>query len=155
MKHLWRWLGFLLIVLQLSTLIGVDYNASAQTNHRDETRPLLLSLQEDFSPQHSPTEIKSRAFAGSAVLPLQGIQTVYAVVQDENLNPVERAHVTITAQKAGEDITSPLRCYTNAQGFCRVQFPVIDDTPGLVEVFISATYRLLTTQTKTSFQIWW
>jgi hypothetical protein len=81
--------------------------------------------------------------------------TLYVIVKDQKRLSVPRASVEfIVRYPDGHEeryITDP----TNEHGFSRMQFKVSEQLPGMVEVFVTATYRDLNQDTRTSFRIWY
>ena len=109
----------------------------------------------DNIPQPPITDLKLRAFAATSVMPLTGSQTLFAVVQDQNLNPVEGARVNFTVLYANGDLQRLQMPATDERGVTQVRFRVNVQEPQVVKVTVHAEFRTIETQTKTSFQTWW
>ncbi len=119
-----------------------------------EEPQLLLPNIDDNIPQ-PVIQLNVRAFAGHAVMPLRGEQTLYVVVQDQNLRPVPNAQVTILSQlPSGKQIFIDMPL-TDENGITSVSFLVNAQTQGIAEVLVSAQYGDFFEQTFTSFRIWW
>lgn len=98
--------------------------------------------------------IQARAFAWKAVIQPNDVQTVYVIVQDQTLRPVEDAIAAVTiyfANGSPRSVSLP----TNQYGVVIIPFEVSDQPPGsLVTVFVQVYYQGLTSNAMTSFRIW-
>jgi hypothetical protein len=96
-----------------------------------------------------------KAFTTQALIPSGSSQTVYAVVVDQQLNPVAGANVTISFKQAG-DLRQIAAQPTNEDGITQVTFPV-GELPfnQVVEVGVEAQYQGQVEHTATWFRIWW
>ena len=100
-------------------------------------------------------ELHPQAVVAHPVLGGEGVQTVYVVVRDQNLLPVESAAVTLVAHFPGETRTLLLPP-TDAQGVSSLDMRFENQTPGTevdLEYFVSSGTVL--TMTRDSFRIWW
>lgn len=111
--------------------------------------------QIDNIPPQSLLDIKVRAFVASPIMPLSGNQTLYVIVQDQVRGPVANAEVVFTLRYPGRAEQTLGMNPTNQRGITSIQFPVNMDTPGTIEILVTARYGTFVKQTKTSFQIWW
>jgi hypothetical protein len=100
-------------------------------------------------------DIKTRAFAASAVTSTSGSQVLYVIVQDQNRNPVENASINFEVVFPDGTILPYHMDFTDENGITSQRFAINGQDPGFVEIKITATYRTMQSQTKTSFQIWW
>jgi len=99
--------------------------------------------------------LKVRAFPQSAVLPASGKQTLFVIVQDQNLLPVSNAQITMIVKlPSGQLERVIIPELTDKLGIARYTFNFSDQNVGLAEVFVSATFETLEAQTVTSFRIW-
>jgi hypothetical protein len=114
-----------------------------------------LLRQKDNLPQ-TILRLNVRAFPERAVTSLQGRQTVYVVVQDQNLLPVADVQIFLRLRlPSGEKTDLFLQAHTDEKGLARLSLPFQVDQPG--ELIIEVTARLddLQGQTISSFQAWW
>jgi hypothetical protein len=129
--------------------LGVEYFQAAGEEAR-----LLLPNIEDNLPQ-SIVQLQVSAFPAQAVMPFQGTQTVYVVVQDQNLRPV--ANVALELQlrlPSGATGTYSLPP-SDENGLSQASFTVEARSPGVAEVEVSARFDSFQEETLTSFRIWW
>jgi hypothetical protein len=112
-------------------------------------------------PRSDPTIIRTilslqaRAFPETAVLAPRGNQSLYVIIQDQNLMPVSNATVVLIVKYPSgkeEPYVAPL---TDDNGITKIQFPISEQTQGIVDVSIKASYDSLEDTTRTSFRIWW
>jgi hypothetical protein len=99
--------------------------------------------------------LQARAFPETAVLAPRGNQSLYVIIQDQNLMPVSNATVILTVKYPSgkeEPYVAPL---TDDNGITKIQFLVSEQTQGIVNVSIKASYDSLEDTTRTSFRIWW
>lgn len=123
-----------------------------QTHHEDSE---LLRPNRNNIPQQSIMDLQIHAFAGISIMPPRGMQTLYVIVQDQNLNPVQNAMVNFEVKFPNGESISIQMDDSNQRGVSVKKFPINVQTQGIAEIIVNATYRTLQTQTKTSFQIWW
>ncbi len=81
--------------------------------------------------------------------------TLYVIVKDQKRLSVPGASVGFIVHYPDGHEERYIMVPTNEHGFSRYQFPVNDQIPGMVEVFVTATYRDLDQGTRTSFRIWY
>jgi hypothetical protein len=99
--------------------------------------------------------LRLSAFPARSVTTSEGVQTVYVVVQDQNLLPVENAKVKMTVSlPSGEqkEFTLPP---TNERGISQQTFAFDSQAYGLVRIEITASFKDLVQRTVTSFRLWW
>jgi len=99
-------------------------------------------------------ELQVNAFVDHSVMPPNGLQQVFVVVQNQTLSPVPGAQVVIRIQlPSGEvqDFSMPL---TDSNGVSDVSFIVQDEPAGLVHVIVVVRTNELEFSTETSFRIW-
>ena len=99
-------------------------------------------------------ELKVNVFVDHAVMPPNGLQEVYVIVQDQTLQPVSGAHVVIhiyLPSGGKQDFSMPL---TNSNGLAEVSFIVQDQPAGLVHIVVEARSNELHVTTETCFRIW-
>lgn len=120
-----------------------------------ENPSYLLPIQNDNIPQ-PVLDLTLRAFPQSAVLPQEGNQTIYVIVQDQNLLPVSGAMVTLKLTlPSGRSQNIIIPEATNQEGITKYSFNYSGEPTGLAKVVLSAAYNRLQKQTVTSFRIWW
>ena len=116
----------------------------------EELRP----NRERYIPQ-SILYIQQRAFVTSSVMPALGQQTLYVIVQDQNMLPIQNAQVTAIVHYPSGKEARYLMDLTDESGITSVQFWVDEETYGTATINITANYDDFEGQTRTSFRIWW
>lgn len=100
--------------------------------------------------------LRVRAFPLSAVLPQTGPQTIFIIVQDQNLLPVSNATVTLVIKMpSGKDRRVVVPDSTNQSGISQYTFNFRDEPTGVAQVIVTAAYEAFRKQTITSFRVWW
>lgn len=120
--------------------------------------PAWRSVALDFIPDNEEIVLALRAhiFVGQAVMPSEGPQTMYVVVQDQNLRPVSGANgVVIVRRSDGVEISYVLNEATDANGISVLEVELRDLPVGLTEVKLDVTWEGLKAHTRTFFQVWW
>ena len=114
-----------------------------------------LLRQKDNMPQ-TILNLNVRAFPQQAVTGLQGRQTVYVVVQDQNLLPVADAQVSLSLRlPSGEKSDLFLQARTDEKGLARLSLPFQVDQPGELILEVTARLNGFHGGTISSFQAWW
>jgi hypothetical protein len=130
--------------------LGVKYFHILKEN------PRRLNPSKEYNiPPQAPIDIKVRAFVARPIMPFNGTQTLYAIVQDQANSPVENAEVSISLLFPGMPEQTLAMNPTNQRGISKIQFPVQLGSPGIVEIVVKAQYSTFEKVTKTSFQVWW
>lgn len=97
-----------------------------------------------------------RATPTKAILPLRSSQTIHISVQDQNLQPVPDAEITVEISlPSGQTLTTQDIAPTDGNGLTQLTFDYQETTPGLVKLLIYAKALGYEKATTTSFQIWW
>lgn len=122
---------------------------------QDEKPYRLRPNLDNAIPQQPTTGLKTRAFVSKPIQSLRGNQTLYVIVQDQYLRPVENAFVVFDVTYPDGTTDSRQMETTNALGVSFLSFPFSVETPGIAELQVTATYQTMQSRTKTSFQIWW
>jgi hypothetical protein len=106
-------------------------------------------------PNNEVLELRVRAFPKQAVATSNDEQTIYVVVQDQNLQPVFGGQGVATIRPAvGETLQQSF--VTDSSGLSVLSFAFTNQPSGqLVTVDISVSYNGLTGKTTTSFRIWY
>ena len=100
--------------------------------------------------------LRVRAFPLSAVMPKNGPQTIFIIVQDQNLLPVSNAGVRLVIKMpSGEDRRVVVPGNTNQSGISQYTFNFSNEPTGVAQVIVTATYEAFRKETITSFRIWW
>ena len=81
--------------------------------------------------------------------------TLYVIVRDQALRELENASVEFVVRYADGKEERYIMDATNRYGFSRMQFPVGETTPGIVEIFVKATFSDFVQETRTSFRVWY
>ena len=115
-------------------------------------RPAEISQD---APTNKVLRLQVRAFPAKAVTTTNDQQTIYVIVQDQNLKPVGRAKGTATIRlPSGETMQKEFDINDNGVGI--FNFGYRDQPNGkLVNVEISVMYSNLKRKTTTSFRIWY
>jgi peptidoglycan hydrolase-like protein with peptidoglycan-binding domain len=100
--------------------------------------------------------LQVRAFPQDAVLPQSGVQTIYIIVQDQNLLPVPGALVILTIKlPSGEEQRIALPGSTDKFGVIKYTFTYSGQPTGVTQVRVTALYDNFQKQSVTSFRIWY
>jgi hypothetical protein len=104
----------------------------------------------------NPVRLQVHAFVTRALIPSQGTQTVYIIVQDQAFQPVEGAFVTMSVyypDGSQYDVRAPA---TNADGISHNSFQVPEmPVNSVVRVEAKITYQTSTADATTWFRSWW
>jgi hypothetical protein len=103
------------------------------------------------------TNLQVRAFVEQALLPAYSQQTIYIIVQDQNLAPVQGANINLKVFHPGRSEPQLLTPFiTTENGLSSEQFS-IDNIPAkdVVRIEVTASYQGLTSSTSTWFRVWW
>jgi hypothetical protein len=131
-------------------------NIGTQYFHNHNENPILLRPNNDDNIIPQPiTEITVRAFVGTPVMPFNGTQTLFVIVQDQNHDPVEGAAVSFNLTYPNGDIRPFQMRPTNARGISILKFSIHVESPGIIEIQVTGTLEPFQEDTKTSFQVWW
>jgi hypothetical protein len=97
-----------------------------------------------------------RAYPLKAVTARQDLQTIFIIVQDQNLVPVQGAEVSIGVllPDGAEQLYIVIQP-TDYHGMTKMSFPVSGDEVGLVYVKVHAARSRMEAISATSFRIWW
>ena len=127
----------------------VKYNESLIKFMKDK-----FTFDDNIIPQPI-TEITDRAFVGTPVMPLNGTQTLYVIVQDQNHDPVDGTTVNFTITYPNGEMRQYQMKPTNTRGISTLKFPIHVENPGIIEIQVTGTLEPFQVATKTSFQIWY
>ena len=119
----------------------------------NQDRKLLKPFLSDNSPR-SILKLQVRAFPEDAVTPLQGKQTIYVVVQDQHLQPVPGADVSLTFRSPSGQETDYTLAPTDSSGITKFTFQFDSKEYGLANVLVKAAINNLQQDTITSFRLW-
>lgn len=123
---------------------------------RGEDPKLLSPANETEARPFFPVlKLRPKAFVSSAVLPSGDTQTIYVIVQDQNLRPVPNAEVEFTVLLPDGSTKEYRASNTNQSGVSTLDFSVDSNSTGITNIQVSVSYNSLRGQTRTSFQIWW
>jgi len=119
--------------------------------------PFLLRPNKiDAIPQQPTMDVRARAFVSHPIIPANGLQTLFVIVQDQSYKSLENAQVTFDVIYSDRTRDSHQMDTTNDQGISTYNFRVSAQSPDIVEILVTVRYQQnFETQTKTSFQIWW
>jgi hypothetical protein len=97
-----------------------------------------------------------RAFPLNAITAREAKQTIYILVQDQRYNPIPNVEITLILRyPGGAEERYIVKERTNEDGFTHYTFSYNTEYVGNVLINVSATRGNLTSQTSTSFMIWW
>ncbi len=120
-----------------------------------EDPALLPSVRPMDNSQSAILSLKALAFVKKAVTLADDSQSIFIIVQDQNLRPVSNAscNATITWPDAHTEFIS---INTNANGIGIMPFTFTQQQHGsLVHANVACTYKDLKASTVTSFRIWY
>lgn len=99
--------------------------------------------------------LQARAFPETAVMASGGRQSIFIILQDQNLLAVPDATIILTVKYPSGTEASYLAGPTDSYGITKVQFQVTEQVKGTVEVSVKASFDSLEQDTRTSFRIWY
>ena len=108
-------------------------------------------------PDPQTTVLNVHAFVDRALLPAYSQQTIYIIVQDQKLAPVQGADISVKVYHPGRAEPQLLTPFiTTENGISSEQFS-IDNIPekDVVRIEVTASYEGLSTNTTTWFRVWW
>jgi hypothetical protein len=118
--------------------------------------PIRLKSEPGGFGNNGTLSLKVRAYPTKAVTSRNGVQTIYAIAQDQRLLPVKDAQVTITLRMpAGNEIRYIIPTLTDEKGVTEYTFPFNTNDVGIVQVTVTAISNNLEAKTTTSFRVWW
>lgn len=120
---------------------------------RGESLKRLGSSLENNAPQVI-LDLKTRAYPLRALAPQEGTQTIFVIVQDQNLHPVSGAAVILTFNSPSGQATTHTLPPTDASGITKFTFTYSTEESGLAKIWVTTAYNQLEQQTVTSFRIW-
>jgi hypothetical protein len=129
--------------------LGVEYFQAA-----GEDASRLLPDIENNLPQ-SIIELRVSAFPTQAVMPFGGTQTVFIIVEDQNLRPVADVDLELELRLPSGEIERYGLPSSDENGLSQTSFPVDASAPGVAEIEVSARFDSFQEETLTSFRIWW
>jgi len=140
--------------LEESQRIGLTDLGRIYFDQLGEDPGFLKPVPRDAGP-NSVLSLRVRAFPAKAVATSNDQQTIYVLVQDQNLQPVAGAAGTATIRLASGHTTQQIVEFNN-KGVGTLTFAFQNQPNGqLVYVDISVTYNNLRGKTTTSFRIWY
>ena len=98
--------------------------------------------------------LRTRAYPLHAIAPQAGTQTIFVIVQDQNLRPVSGATVILTFNNPDGQAATHTLPITDAAGITRFTFSYTSEEHGLAKVWVTSVLNNLEQQTVTSFRIW-
>lgn len=126
--------------------IYYDYRIGLQ----DLTRPQGTNIS------NLPRTIQANAFVNYALIPANSDQDLYVIVQDQTLQPVEGASVSVTILQPDGQQELFRAPFTNYDGISKLTFKVKDlPVREVVEVEVTVEYQAQISETSTWFRIWW
>jgi hypothetical protein len=117
--------------------------------------PSLLTPVVDNVPVMPVLRLRPRAFVGSSITPLKDDQTIYVIVQDQNLRPVPNVQVEFTVVLPDGSIKDYQASNTNQDGISTLNFLFQSNSPGIVNIFVRVSHESMDAQTRTSFRLWY
>lgn len=121
----------------------------------DPIRILALPLVTGSNLTRRILSIQVRAYPHTAIAPGSGEQTIYIVVQDQNLMPIGGATVYLEVVDTGGISGNTIVPFsTNDQGVVSYTFPYQNQRNGVFTVHVHALFEGLQGHSVTSFRIW-
>lgn len=117
-----------------------------------ESPILLLPNMEDYAA--NLLKLHAHAFVSKAVAAPDDTLTLYVVVQDQNLHPVNNAQVSVVVRFSDGVEKLYLMDLTNEHGITLLSFDFQDAAFGVAEIEVTVSSSLLQTQTHTFFRVW-
>jgi hypothetical protein len=96
-----------------------------------------------------------QAFPGTPVVPLEGEQSLYVVVQDQNRQAVSGAKVSVTLIYPDGRVVPYTLTDTNASGVTSAEFDYSTTKPTPITLIIDVTFDNYQKTTRTSFRTWY
>ena len=123
---------------------------------RGENPKLKKAVELDNFLPRTILKLHVRAFSQNSVTALKGQQTIYIIVQDQNLLPVQGANVTLKlTTPQGSEIQLPSPAATDENGITKISFAFNAKTQGLAQVKVYVEYQNMDASTITSYRLWW
>jgi hypothetical protein len=123
---------------------------------RGENPNLLKPVKPDNFAPRTIIKLHAQAFPQNSVTALKGQQTIYIIVQDQNLFPVQGARVSLKlSTPQGGEIQLPSPAATDKNGITQISFAFDAKTQGLAQVKVYVEYQNLDANTITSYRLWW
>ncbi len=100
--------------------------------------------------------LKVRAYPEQAVTSLEAGQTIFIIVQDQRLMPVQGAQVSLVIRMpSGEEDRIILPTLTDENGLAQFSFSYATRTIGIVEIKVTVVHEKFQATTSTCFWLWW
>ena len=112
----------------------------------------LLPDRGDFIP--TILNLQAQAYVSRAVMPANGMQSIYVIVQDQSLRPVPGARVTVEIQLPSGSIDAFPMDMTDQYGVSSTSYLIANEPRGTAVVIIRVNVPNLQTEARTSFRIW-
>jgi hypothetical protein len=100
------------------------------------------------------TELQLRGFFENSVTHSNGEQTAFIILQDQKVDGVPDAKITLEIQGSDGNTLETVELTTNKYGFIEHTFSFNDQPPGRAKVKITAEYENLRETSISSFWIW-
>jgi hypothetical protein len=125
--------------------------------YRYGENPARLKADVSGSAPRRILDLDVRAFTDRALISSNGRLTLYVIVQDQTLQPVENAQVTFSLTTPEDGSISFIMDPTDENGITQLPLQVTagDEVIGLVQIRVNVTYNGFKETTQTSFRIWW
>jgi hypothetical protein len=122
-------------------------------NFSKENPKRLLPVIAEGLPQ-PVIRLRVRAFVGEAITSLEGEQSIYVIVQDQQLRAVSDVKVIFAVMMPGGSTKLYSMAPTNHRGISSASFPFDSDIPGDIIITVTVTSGEFEKQTVTSFRVW-
>ncbi len=100
-------------------------------------------------------DLQVRGSFESSITHSSGEQTVYVILQDQKMDGVSEANITLEILGSDGELLETVELTTNKYGITEHSFRFEDQPPGRVKVKITATYGDLRETSTASFSIWY
>ncbi|MFM8321074.1 MAG: hypothetical protein ACKOC5_09195 [Chloroflexota bacterium] len=135
-------------------VIVSDLGRTYFSMHRED--PRLLLPDDGGDTIKGILTLSARAYPAVPVTARQGSQTVYVVVQDQRLLPIANARASLLfTLPSGRQLRYEVPELTDRNGLLRFTFPFDSPVIGVAKIQVIVQRENLSTQTVTSFRIWW
>ncbi len=122
----------------------------------EENALFLEAYPEDKTLHRNIMSMKVHAYPEQAVTPLEGGQTIYVIVQDQRLAPIQGTQISLVIRMpSGEEDRIIVPALTDKNGVTQFSFSYTTSRTGIVEIKVFAVHEKLHANTSTFFWLWW
>ena len=134
----------------------VDPNEKRREDPRIGPRPLLRPEEKGSFAPATVSALRIMVTLKNPIVGLKGKQTAYVYVFDQSNQGVPGLLVEMEVQYNGAQVEHFSMGPTNANGYCQIEFPIAEPTPGYVVILnLRARYQEIEAQANAAFLPWW